>query len=173
MMYSFEIIEADRWFTPTTSPSRYLDAGSCCGPKQEWYWDIGPRLSTWLIPILLLVSNIELSPLDKRRFLAILHFLGDPIDSIWSLIHKIDAWHRCYSLAEKHGAVCERRKRVIATVFAGFEEIEGPEISSPEYFDTLVKSSGLNEEDKFQEWRQTARELADSRTYEFSRACLA
>src|SRR5436190_10209629 len=92
-----------------------------CGPKQGFYLDIGPRLSTWLIPILLLVSNIELSPLDKRRFLAILHFLGDPIDSIWSLIHKIDAWHRCYSLAEKHGAVCERRKRIIATVFAGFE----------------------------------------------------
>jgi hypothetical protein len=144
-----------------------------CGAKQGWYWDIGPRLSTWLIPILLLISNIELSPLDKRRFLAILHLLGDPIDSIWSLVHKIDAWDRSYSLAEQHDAFCERCKRVIATVFAGFEEIEGPGITSQEYFDTLVKRSGLNQEDKFREWRRTAVELADSRTDEFLRTCLA
>lgn len=61
------------------------------GQKQAWYWDIGPRLSTWLIPTLLLLTNIELSPLDKRRFMALIHFLGDPIDSIWSLLHQIDA----------------------------------------------------------------------------------
>jgi hypothetical protein len=62
-----------------------------CGPKHGWYTDIGPRLSVWLFPIFLLITNIDLSPLDKRRFLAIFHFLGDPIDSFWSLIHKIDA----------------------------------------------------------------------------------
>src|SRR5947207_5500673 len=99
-----------------------------CGPKYGWYTDIGPRLSVWLIPIFLLITNIDLSPLDKRRFLAIFHFLGDPIDSFWSLIHKIDAWDHCYSMAEKyHVNACERRKRVIATVLAGVEEVKRSE----------------------------------------------
>jgi hypothetical protein len=143
-----------------------------CSSKQGWYTDIGPRLSVWLIPILLLISNIDLSPLDKRRFLAIIHFLGDPIDSFWSLIDKIGAWDRCYSIAEQHDAPCERRNRVKATILAGFEEIRGPEFRFQEDSDTLIKSS-LNREDKFREWRQTARELADSRTNEYLRTCLA
>jgi hypothetical protein len=144
-----------------------------CGPHQAWYWDIGPRLSTWLIPILLLLSNVDLSPLDKRRFMAIIHLVGDPIDSLWSLIHKIDAWDRCYFLAGQYNPACAHRRKVIATVFAGFEEIEGPRIRSKRYFDVLAERSGLNQEDKFREWRRTASELADSRTDEFLRTCLA
>lgn len=105
--------------------------------------------------------------------MAIIHLLGDPIDSIWSLLHKIDAWDRCYSLAGQYSAVCERRRRVIATVFAGFEEIEGPRIESNKYFDILAERSGIDQEDKFREWGRTASELADSRTDEFLRTCLA
>lgn len=152
-----------------------LTRGGCeklCG-SQAFYWDIGPRLSTWLIPILLLVSNVELSPIDKKRFLAIVHLFGDPIDSIWSLVHKMDAWSLCYSLAESYGFRCERRKRVVATVFAGFEEVDGIEIDSKHYFDVLINSSKPCRESSYREWRQTARELADSRTDEFLRACLA
>ena len=142
-----------------------------CGPKQRWYWDIGPRLSIWLIPILLLLSNVELSPLDKRRFLAILHLLGDPIDSIWSLVHKIDSWDRCYRLTTRYDGLCWRCKRVIATVFAGFEEIEGPRIKSETYFNALAYERGLATQ--FPEWRRTAVELADSRTDELYRTCFA
>lgn len=147
-----------------------------CGPKQMFYWDIGPRLSTWLIPILLLISNVELSPLDKRRFMAIIHLLGDPIDSIWSLVHKIDAWERCHFLAGQYSpnsVLCSRRRRVIAAVFAGLEELEGPRLSSKMYFDRLVQYSNINEEMKFREWRRTATELVDGRTDEFFRTCLA
>jgi hypothetical protein len=142
-----------------------------CGPNQVWYQDIGPRLSIWLIPILLLLSNVELSPLDKKRFLAILHLLGDPIDSIWSLVYKIDSWDGCYHLAERYGGTCDRCIRVIATVFAGFEEVEGPRIKSQVYFDTLVDQLGFATQ--FHEWRRTAVELADSRTDELIRTCLA
>lgn len=176
-----EVFFRDSSGWPMASPDNLtLTLSGCrqlCGPHQAWYWDIGPRLSTWLIPILLLISNVDLSPLDKRRFMAIVHLVGDPIDSIWSLLHKIDAWDRCYFLAGQYKAVDARRRRVIATVFAGFEEIEGPRIKSKskskQYFDTLVTRSGLDQEDKFREWRQTARELADSRTDEFLRTCLA
>ena len=58
---------------------------------RSFYWDAGPRLVTWIVPVLLLLSNIELSPLEKnkKRFMTIIHALGDPIDSFWSIIHKI------------------------------------------------------------------------------------
>lgn len=142
-----------------------------CGPRMIWYKDIGPRLSVWLIPILLLLSNVELSPLDKRRFLAIIHLLGDPIDSIWSLIHKLAAWDRCYRLAERYNDICGRCKRIVGTVFAGFEEVEGPRIDSQNYYNNLIAERDLTT--NFQEWRKAAVKLADSRTDEFARTCLA
>jgi hypothetical protein len=149
-----------------------------CGAGRGWFWDIGPRLTTWLIPILLLISNVELSPLDKRRFFAIIHLIGDPIDSIWSLVHKIDAWDQCYTLAAQYASSAssasssDRDQRVIATVFAGIEETRGPDVTS-DYFRTVVNMSGLNEDAKYHQWSLAAVELADSRTYEILRATLA
>ena len=66
-----------------------------CG-RQSFYWDAGPRIITWIIPVILLLSNIELSSVDKQRFLTILHAVGDPIDSLWSILHKIYIWRRLY-----------------------------------------------------------------------------
>lgn len=143
-----------------------------CGEKRAWYWDVGPRLTTWVIPILLLISNVELSPLDKRRFFAIIHLIGDPIDSFWSLVHKIDAWDQCYTLAAQYATSPDRRRRVIATVFAGFEEIKGPDVTS-DYFKTVVDEAGLNKDAKYRHWRLAAVELADSRSDEILRTTLA
>jgi len=69
-----------------------------CG-EGTWYWDAIPRLTTWIIPVLLLLSNIELSPIDKHRFATIIHAVGDPIDSFWSLLHKIYVWRRLHAMA--------------------------------------------------------------------------
>jgi hypothetical protein len=68
-----------------------------CG-SHTFYWDAGPRVMTWIVPVLLLLSNVELSPIDKKRFMTIIHALGDPIDSFWSLIHKIYMWDRLYQI---------------------------------------------------------------------------
>jgi hypothetical protein len=143
-----------------------------CGESQAWYWDIGPRLTTWLVPILLLISNVELSPLDKRRFFAIIHLIGDPIDSIWSLVHKIDAWDQCYTLAKQYAIASGRQRRVIATVFAGFEEILGPDITA-DYLQTVVAQAGLNLDAKYRQWQLAAVEIADSRSDEILRTILA
>jgi hypothetical protein len=71
-----------------------------CG-KRTFYWDSGARITTWVIPVLLLLSNIELSPIDKRKYMTVIHALGDPIDSFWSIIHKIYIWHRLYLIAQQ------------------------------------------------------------------------
>lgn len=143
-----------------------------CGSRQDWYWDIGPRITAWLIPILLLISNVELSPLDKRRFFAIIHLIGDPIHSIWSLVHKIDAWDQCYDRAGPYSRAYSRLQRVVATVFAGFEEIRGPDLNF-EFFQTIVDDGGLGDDAKYRYWRLAAVELADSRSDEILRTTLA
>ena len=141
-----------------------------CGPW-TWYTDIGPRLTIWLVPILILVANVELSPLDKRRFFALLHLLGDPIDSLWSLLHKLDAWDRCSTLAARCDNVCASCQRVIAAVFAGHEEIQGPRLVSEREFDMLLQQYGQAKH--FSEWRRAAVRLADGRTDELGRTVLA
>lgn len=161
------VMSEDKDITLTLPGCRTL-----CGERRDWYWDIGPRITTWLIPILLLISNVELSPLDKRRFFAIIHLVGDPIHSIWSLVHKIDAWDQCYALAEQYARPPNRLQRVIATVFAGFEEIKGPDITS-EYFKMIVNNARLNNDDNYRHWRLAAVELADSRSDEILRTTLA
>lgn len=142
-----------------------------CGPQQTWYIDVGPRLTIWLIPILLLLANVELSPLDKRKFLAILHLLGDPIDCIWSLLHKLDAWDRCSELATRCNGVCPSCQSVIASVFAGYEEVQGPRIHAERFFEALLQRH--KSATHFNEWRRAAVRLADGRTDELGRTGLA
>lgn len=170
-----EVFARDAAGQPMSSPENLsLTLTGCnklCGAKQNWYPDIGPRLSAWLIPVLLLIINVELSPLDKRRFFAIIHLLGDPIDSMWSLVHKLDSWDRCYDMAERYEGICEPCKRVVATVFAGFEELEGPLFRSDTRYTALVDKRDLIVH--LEVWRRTAIKLADSRTDEFFRTCLA
>ena len=72
-----------------------------CGSGTGWYSDSGPRLVTWLLPIFLLVSNMQFAPIGMQRYLLILHLLGDPIDSTWSLLVKVNNWSRCLSHAQR------------------------------------------------------------------------
>jgi hypothetical protein len=58
--------------------------------------DAPPGIVTWIIPVLLLLSYIELSPIEKKRYMAINHVPGDPIDAFWSIMHKIYAWNQLY-----------------------------------------------------------------------------
>jgi hypothetical protein len=86
---------------PNSSDDMTLTVRGCnefCGP-QSFYEDALPRIMTWIILVLLLLSNIELSPADKKCYWTIVHALGDPIDSFWSIMHKIYIWERLYRLA--------------------------------------------------------------------------
>lgn len=148
-----------------------VGCNALCGPEQTWYFDIGPRLTVWLIPILVLLANVEPSPVDKYNFLAILHLLGDPIDSIWSLLHKLDAWDRCSALAARRDNICLSCRRVIASIFAGHEEVQGPRIQSEDYFEALLERR--SRATHFNEWRRAAVRLADGRTASFGRTVFA
>ncbi|KAF2866298.1 hypothetical protein BDV95DRAFT_611762 [Massariosphaeria phaeospora] len=145
-----------------------------CGPSFGWYKDIGPRLSIWLIPVFLLLSNMEVSPLDKRRYLMIVHLLGDPIDSLRCLLAKMEAWSRCYYMALKfYGPNNTRQVRNVATVLGGIEELVGFHTNPMDVYTTIMAQSKLTSPQFDILVSRTAQQLADSRTDERLRTIFA
>lgn len=135
--------------------------------------DAPSRILIWILPIFLLIINIELSSMDKRKFMTIAHALGDPLHSLASIIYKVSSLDRCHQLASRFGKGDEHRTRVIGTVFAGFEELMGSTIRTEEFYIVAAERLGVEDENKFQYWSKAALELADSRTNEIPRAILS
>ncbi|KAF2268674.1 hypothetical protein CC78DRAFT_439446, partial [Lojkania enalia] len=145
-----------------------------CGTGRSWYPDPGPRVSTWLIPVVLLVSNMEVSPLDKRRYLMLLHLLGDPINSLWALLLKMEAWSRCFSMARTaRKDNSDLGTRNFATVLGGIEELSGFHADPQLVYTSITSRSTLNSDQLDHIIGKAAQELANSRTDERLRTLLA
>lgn len=152
-----------------SNPSRYA-------PFRDWYPDRGPRIMTWIVPVALLLSSIELSPLDKRRFYAVFHALGDPIDVLWSLLHKLRVRTRLQALSETYFGTnpdpSTNQDALIATiVLSAFEDLLSPSIRSYKTFERLLEVFWVPEARLL--WRNAALDLADSRSDERLRSMLA
>jgi hypothetical protein len=143
-----------------------------CGTQFDWYVDIGPRLGTWLIPVFLLLSNLEVSPLDKRRYLMILHLLGDPVGSLWSLLLKLEAYSRCYRLAYQAPRPNLRKSRNLATLLGGIEELVGCH-TSPLVVYNAIEAQLVPGRPLDVMIGRAAQRLADNRTDERLRTLLA
>jgi hypothetical protein len=162
-----------KFINPVLTP---FGCDTFCGSEQGWYWDAGPRATTWIIPI----------------------------DSVWSLMDKLYAWYACYEVAievdqraraagkpqkakqwwrpwkrpNKAQIEEEHRLRIIATVFAGFEEVSGPVIRSKKFFKDVAEHLGrIGSDDEseadFDNWRLAAVSLAEDRTNDLGRTILA
>jgi hypothetical protein len=148
-----------------------------CGVGFAWYNDPGPRLSTWLIPVLLLLSNMEVSPLDKKRYLMLVHLVADPIDSLLGLLTKLEAWSRCYYLAVGiYGTSDVDEVRKVATVLGAFEELMGFYENPRDIYEEIKKRAeekGITGRNFNQLVTRAAQQLSDSRTDERLRTLLA
>jgi hypothetical protein len=155
-----------------------------CGTGASFYEDVGPRLTTWLIPILLLIGNMKIARLGAEKYFMVLHLLGDPIDSIWSLLTTAEAWSRCYAVArqtirkdpgeeEEH---YERRIMDVGTIYSAMEELDGPGTDRfRARFDQILveKREDMSLEHFYHVCKEVANELSDSRSIDFLRAGLA
>lgn len=143
-----------------------------CDSKMGFYSDSAPRLITWLLPVILLIGNTQFAPIGKQKFFMVLHLLGDPIHSTWSLLAKLEDWYRCLSYIrgqypKKPSPNQEQRIKSSMMVLAVAEElfvpsnIENRVVSwiPKEGFDDIL-------------W-ETARALGESRKTELLRAILA
>ncbi|KAI9704078.1 MAG: hypothetical protein M1836_006939 [Candelina mexicana] len=86
---------------PTNPILTYDGCQKLCGSGTGWYPDAIPRLITWLLPVMLLVSNMMYAPIGKQRFFLIVHLLGNPVGSTRSLLAKADGRSRCFSHAQR------------------------------------------------------------------------
>ena len=165
---------------------------------RRWYNDIGSRVYAWVIPVLFLLFNISLGPADKFKLLAIVHAVGDPIDTIWSLLDKLQAWHRCYEEAaafvEEKSVVQDARPheqgdmeistQILATVFAGIEDVVGHVPGCERVYREVAEELQACDGTALQpggdvsnfvnpDWRRVALHLAESRTNQLVRTFLA
>jgi hypothetical protein len=99
-------------------------------PFRDWYQDRGPRIMAWIVPVALLLSSIELWPLDKRRFQTLFQAVGDPIDVLWPLIHKLQMRNQLHALATSFANENPYHARIMAIVLGGFEDLLSPDIES-------------------------------------------
>jgi hypothetical protein len=117
---------------------------------------------------------MEVSPLDKRKYLMTLHLLGDPIDSLWSLLTKLEAWSRCETLARiMTGGKDRRRTRNFASILGAIEELAPMDASPLQVYNSIVSNAKITSYELDTIINQTAQQLADSRTDERIRTLMA
>ncbi|KAL2851037.1 hypothetical protein BJY01DRAFT_245246 [Aspergillus pseudoustus] len=176
--------------TPFSQPENIVltlpGCKSMCGAGSSFYSDVGPRLSTWLIPILLLIGNMHMARLGSEKYTALLHFLGDPIDTMWSLLTTAELWSRALSLAERtipkepveREEHYKRRLVDVATILVAIEELEGTE-KGPDHFRTTFsailasRKASMSSDAFYHLVKETANELSDSRAAGLRRAGIA
>jgi hypothetical protein len=84
----------------------YLHATTCraqCGKGFTWYNrnEISGNIVGWLIPVLVLVGNVHMPPLAAiYKVFSLLHFVGDPMDSMFSLQYTLGMRHAAYGWAK-------------------------------------------------------------------------
>lgn len=110
-----------------------------CGTTWSTYPDAGPRLMTWLVPVLVLIANLQYAAIGKERFLAVLHVLGDPIDSMMSLLSKVETWTQCsQGRCRNSGVITAGIEELVETFQPDFNAAQVPLILR----DVLLRRSG-------------------------------
>ena len=143
-----------------------------CDSRMGFYPDSAPRLITWLLPVILLTGNMQFAPIGKEKFLMVLHLLGDPIHSTWSLLTKLEDWYRCLSYVQgqypqKPSLKQEYQIKSSVMVLAVAEELLVPWEIENRLF------SSISDERYDQIRWETASALGESRKTELLRTILA
>jgi hypothetical protein len=185
----------------STRAQPIISLDSCkqiCGSSIGWHSDIFPRLNTWLLPVLVLLANLQLPSVSGRNrywagFTACMDLLANPIGFTLSLYSQAEAWKHCHVLArqmrpfpgysgqtpEKH----ELEVRSVAVLIASFERISQAEALSHEkdstqaavnLFETLVETLSRSRSKGGIEFeKEIAQALCLARSNSIFPACLA
>lgn len=155
----------------------------CGNAKINWYEDRGPRIMTWIIPITLMLSNIELSPLDKRRFYTLIQALGDPADVLWSFVQHLAVGTQLYDFSfdllarrevgDEVDLADPLHVRVVGTVLFALHDLMGPDFAGYQQLEDIVNYLDPGIQEIFAHWCDAALQLSDGRTDERLRSMFA
>src|SRR5947207_14442640 len=76
---------------PDTTAIPLSDCTDICGFNWIQYpaADIVNRVSTWIVPLFVLLGNTQFAPFGASNIVVItMHVLSDPIDATWSLLSR-------------------------------------------------------------------------------------
>lgn len=144
-------------------------------------WDDNyDKLSTWLIPVLLFLANMNWTPIGPiYTVCSILHVLGDPIDAIWSLLTKREVARRALQfglMAYPNGngvfETLERQQSIdIATIITVLDEVADK--NSPNYETNLIQQAHELRRIPANRMKRLAHELCDVRVFGLFLAIIA
>jgi len=145
--------------------------------------EIFERLITWFFPMALLLGNLQLSPLGFRWGVwTIIHALGDPIDSIWSLLCKFELARNCFSAVDQivksrfPDVTVDLTDRIdIATMMVAFDEdtVDEELRTTSIYHRIEILLDNATWDDARQKFRKAGKHLRDERIDQTFRTILA
>ena len=81
------------WTTSHNQTVRYATCVEVVGTAINWYdrHDVYDRILLWRVPLLALLATTTLPAFGYHtQFFTVFRVIADPIDSIWSLLYKLD-----------------------------------------------------------------------------------
>ncbi|KAF1990705.1 hypothetical protein K402DRAFT_202344 [Aulographum hederae CBS 113979] len=110
-----------------------------CGSSTGWFVDSLPRFNTWLVPLLVLLANLQYptvrGPKRIRSCVAAgAHMLADPIYFTFSLLSQVEGWIRCLTRAKElrprgpgvSDQTYDNEIKSVVVLLAAFERIVEP-----------------------------------------------
>jgi hypothetical protein len=110
---------------------------SACGDGFQFWpaYDTLLRITMWVFPAVVLLAHFHFPPLGlKNSLLVAMHLMGDPLDTLWSMMTRQEINRRLYRRAARLSDV--RNPHHIATVWSTYDEL-GWRDPSPHFFETL------------------------------------
>ncbi|KAH0552955.1 hypothetical protein GP486_006845 [Trichoglossum hirsutum] len=100
----------------------YCEA-ACGAGYQLWSWDDTlQRVTTWVFPAVLLLVHFHFAPLGMANTCSIImHIIGDPLDTLWSMMTRQEINRRLFRRAKEYSKGDEFRH--IATVWSAYDEL--------------------------------------------------
>jgi len=140
-----------------------------------------PRLIAWLLPIMLLVTNVHYAPIGWQTYLAVFLLIGDPIDSMLSLLSIPQGWNRRFAIPsepqqqkkQRPDPRQAKREKSIAIILLSFGDclsLPNNTDISQNIYDKWLASTKLSSSDLDALTHKTAAKLAECRTSEMLRA---
>ena len=133
-----------------------------CGSRIGWHSDSISRLVTWLLPIILLISNMQFQPIGNSKLWLIPHLLADPIDSTSSLLVGVHRWSQFFTAQTLKKE--DIMNKSITVILAAAHEVSYPLNSS------ILEQSARTNRSLILE---TARTLVEARNNELRRTLFA
>jgi hypothetical protein len=138
-----------------------------------------PRLIAWLLPIMLLVTNVYYAPIGWGTYLAVFHLMGDPIDSMLSLLSILQGWNQCFAIPpepQRPNPGQAKREKSITTILLSFGDclsLTNNTDTSQNIYDRWLASSKLSPSQLDALTHKTAAKFVECRTSEMLRALSA